>query len=195
VIGQKQKEFYLKKQTTFSAASRLLFEWSISHYTLINYYACATSSIRLVMIGQLRKALFVKNIEPSLLQHTFYSRAIPQTTNPSFTAHVPQLISVLLRSVKNKGHFTGRTNYCLHCITQSIWRIYLKLQLSHLLRMRHNYNIFGCDRSITMGTILKEQNTFPTVSRLLFERSISNFTPITYYACATILISLVTIGQ
>jgi hypothetical protein len=131
----------------------------------------------------------LKNKVPSLY-HTFYSRDLSETT-----AHAPRLLQVWLRSVNNDGHFLGRTKYLLCYITSSTEGIYLKLYTYHLLHMHNIWYKYGCDQSITNGTLLDEQITFSTVSRLLFQGSTPNYKSITYCASPTIRRSLVAISQ
>jgi len=55
--------------------------------------------------------------------------------------------------------------------------------------------MFGCDQSITKGTLLEEHSTFSAVSYLLLKGSFWNSTPITNYACRTIGRTLNAIDQ
>ena len=100
-----------------------------------------------------------------------------------------------LQSVNDKGHFTGRTKYFFHCILSSIPWIFLKFHNYHSMPMPYNWYKFGCDHSITKGTLIGEQSTFSAASCLHFEASFWNFMPITHCACPIIGISLVVISQ
>jgi len=73
------------------------------------------------------------------------------------------------QSVNKEGHFTARTKYLLRSISPSILAFSLKLQTNHFLRLRHNWYTFGCDRSITKGTLLDVQSTFVAAAGLLFK--------------------------
>jgi hypothetical protein len=64
--------------------------------------------------------------------------------------------------VNNEGHFTWRTQYFLHSISPIPW-IFLKLHTYNSLCLLYNCK-FGCDQTITKGTLLEEHSTFSTVS-------------------------------
>ena len=66
-------------------------------------------------------------------------------------------------------------------MTTSIREIYLKLYIYYLLRIRHKQYKFRCELSIIKGTLPEEQRIFSSVSRLLLERSTSNYTHTHYF--------------
>jgi hypothetical protein len=69
-----------------------------------------------------------------------------------------------------------RTFYLKNVLQTPLYLAFYSMDLSktikfHSLCVRYNWFKFGCDRSITKGTLLEEQSTFSIVSLLLFHGS------------------------
>ena len=116
-------------------------------------------------------------------------------SKPTTPSHVLKLVKVWLRSVSN-SHLTSSTK-TLGCISSSIWRMFSKHHTNYSLPMPYNWNEFGCDLSITKGTLLIEQRTVSSEFRLLFKVPPPKKTtkPSTHCPCSTFGTSLDTIGQ
>jgi len=111
----------------------------------------------------------LENQVPCQLNLIFHSRDFPKTPYLALCVHVLLNMQVWLWPVCNEGHSTCRTNYLLGCISDFIWRIFLKLHTFHSPCMPFMLHKFGLDRSVTKGTLLSEQSTFLAVSQLLFQ--------------------------
>ena len=71
----------LEEQSTYSAISCILYYGPISNSTPIKLLRSSTNGISLDAIGQLRKAIYLKNKVPSSLYHAFYSMDLSEIPN------------------------------------------------------------------------------------------------------------------
>jgi hypothetical protein len=100
---------------------------------------------------------------------------VNETSYLATTAHALQATYISLKSVNNYGVFSWRTKYFFVSISPSNAVMILKLHAANLTRMLYRLQNFDWNRLKMKGTLLLEQNTFWSVSRLPFEAFTWNF--------------------
>ena len=160
-----------------------------AHYTLMHYKGCKFGYYRLITKGTLLgvESIFsaVSLLQLKCLSSNFICRTLHARAIKVRLVAIGQKLSAL--NLENKVTF----RLCL--VFQ--WRDFPETSYSQSPRMRYTRCKFGSDRWVIKGTLLEEQVTLSSVSRLPFEGISWNFTLRPWHACATNVVSLVVIGE
>ena len=114
-----------------------------------------------------------------------------QSTETGFSRIRYKRWKSFFRSVNNDGHFTWTTKYFFFCISGNS----LVRYDYHIPRICYKHCEFGGDHSILTFTLLREQSTSSSVSRLLLKEIPWFFALFILRACVANTESLVAISQ